>query len=97
MSRLVLSVCLALNAMLLLTACERAMARDLIEMNVCELLSGPEVIELLGGEIKTPALRSDYGTSQGCDYGIGTVGTGSYEYISIWVSDPGLFQRVLTS
>ena len=66
--------------------------RELSSLNVCELLPEPDVIELLGGEIKTAASRSDYGNSQGCDYGIGAPGTATYEYISIWVSTPDLFQ-----
>ena len=71
---------------------ESAKARDLASLNVCELLPEDDVIALLGGEIKTAASRSDYGNSQGCDYGIGAAGTATYEYISVWVSTPDLFQ-----
>jgi hypothetical protein len=67
-------------------------ARNLTGLNVCELLPERDVLELLGGEIKTAASRSDYGNSQGCDYGIGAAGTATYEYISVWVSTPDLFQ-----
>ncbi|MEJ2370889.1 MAG: hypothetical protein P8Y07_08575, partial [Gemmatimonadales bacterium] len=70
---------------------EGSTARDLTDLNVCELLPERDVIELLGGEAKTAASRSDYGNSQGCDYGIGDPGTATYEYISLWVSTPDLF------
>jgi hypothetical protein len=71
---------------------KNAKVRELSSLNVCELLPERDIIDLLGGEIKTAASRSDYGNSQGCDYGIGAPGTATYEYISIWVSTPDLFQ-----
>ncbi|MFQ5675201.1 MAG: hypothetical protein ACE5G1_04830 [bacterium] len=59
---------------------------DISKVNVCELLPDELLAKTIGGAILKPSRRSDYGSSQGCEYQIDPAGKDRYEYCAIWLS-----------
>jgi hypothetical protein len=64
---------------------------DLSTVNVCELIPAELVATTVGGIGLKPARRSDYGSSQGCEYEIDPSGADTYEYLAIWLGSPSDF------
>ena len=65
-----------------------ATGEDFSTTNVCELLPADLVANAVGGSVLQPARRSDYGTSQGCEYEVDPAGEDTYEYGAIWLGPP---------
>jgi len=59
-------------------------AATLPSVDVCALVPGTAVENLLGGTISDEPHRSDSGEYQGCDYSL-TPADGGFEFVAIWI------------
>lgn len=66
-------------------------AVDLSKVDVCEWLPAELVATTVGATVSKPARRSDYGTTQGCEYELDPAGADTYEYGVVWLNPASAF------